>query len=109
VPMRVVRTEASPQSESGTFKSTMRKLMKFKNISALAIAGLMMVGTCMAGPLSEADRKWSKVVEEMIVTGTSTIATPLKHRAEIARKLATKHGKRSRVIKKWDSFQIIIS
>lgn len=64
--------------------------------------GAVLCGTLAAGELSESDRKWGKVVEEMIQNGTEKISTTSSARADLAVELAKKH-KRNGSIKKTDS------
>ena len=59
---------------------------------SLFLASLV-VCTAFAGELSEADQKWSAVVEKMIEKGADKISTPDANRAELAAKLAKKYNR----------------
>lgn len=77
-----------------------------KKLSSLLL-GLLITGTAFAAaPLDEADQKWVAVVEQMIATGNTTITTPSEKRAEIARQLAEKAGRKADVEKVDGAFRI---
>ena len=73
-----------------------------------SIAICLSVAAVSAGELSEADKKWSGVVEKMITEGPATISTPSANRAELARELAAKHKRECKVEKLANGFKITV-
>ena len=53
----------------------------------------LVLSAAFAGELSEADQKWSSVVEKMIEKGADKISTPNANRADLAVKLAKKYNR----------------
>ena len=79
-----------------------------KTLHSLILA-LAFTGTAFAGTsLDAADQKWSAAVEKMIAAGNTTISTPLEKRAEIARQLAGKAGRKAEVSKVDGAFRITV-
>jgi len=80
-----------------------------KLIKTLIAACLLTAFSGIAGELSDADQKWSKAVERMISHGSTTISTPQENRVRIAKKLAAKFGRETKVEKTKKSYKIIVS
>lgn len=79
-----------------------------KNMKLLSGICLLAAMTCFAEELSEADRKWSQAVESKIAQGDTTISTPSESRAKLAKKLATKLGRSSKVEKTDAGYRIVV-
>lgn len=79
-----------------------------KTIKLLSGICLLTAMTCVAGELSEADKKWSQAVEAKIAQGDTTISTPSESRAKLAKELATKQGRSCKVEKTDTGFRIVL-
>jgi hypothetical protein len=74
----------------------------------LLIAVCALTNVVWAGELSEADKKWSVVVEKMIAGGETTVSTPSESRAKLAKDLAAKQGKESTIEKTTAGYKVVI-
>lgn len=67
----------------------------------ILLAGcLLATFACLADTTTttkSADKKWSEAVEKMIAAGPTTISTPSESRAELAKSLAEKAGRKCEV------------
>jgi hypothetical protein len=82
--------------------------MTARTIKLLLGVSLVTAMTCNAGELSDADKKWSQAVESKIAQGATTISTPSKSRAKLAKELADKHGRPSQVRKTDTGYRIVV-
>ncbi len=76
-----------------------------KSLKVLLLA-LTLATPAFAVETSEADQKWSQVVEKIIAQGTTTISTPSEKRVEIAKQLAQKAGRSVEVTKSESGYRI---
>lgn len=72
----------------------------------LIAAGFLFTGAAFAAEFSQADLKWGKAVEKMILSGKKDISTPSTNRVEIAKKLAVKYGRTAKVMKTKKGYRI---
>ena len=84
------------------------QITRMKTIKILLGIGLLTAMTCFAGEVSEADQKWSKVVEAKIVEGATTISTPSEARVKLAKELAQKHQRQCRVEKTDKGYRVVV-
>lgn len=74
------------------------------------ILGLLLASSAFAGDTTnDADQKWSAAVEKKIAAGNTTISTPSEKRAEIAKQLAEKAGRKAEVSKVETGYRIKVS
>lgn len=79
-----------------------------KKFALLAAVCVLTATSTFATELSKSDRKWCAAVEEMITAGPATIATPNENRAKLAKQLADKHGRESKIEKTDKGYKIIV-
>jgi hypothetical protein len=79
-----------------------------KTIKLLSGICLLTAMTCLAGELSEADKKWSQAVETKIAQGGTTISTPSESRAKLATELADKQGRSSKIEKTDTGYRVVV-
>lgn len=72
------------------------------------ISACLLTGISYAGELSKADQKWSEAVQKMIAAGAATISTPVESRAKLAKELADKRGRESKVEKTDKGYRIVV-
>ncbi len=72
------------------------------------IAVCLLTGVSYGGELSKADQKWSEAVEKMIAAGAATISTPAESRAKLAKELAEKRGRASKIEKTEKGYKVVV-
>lgn len=63
-----------------------------KQLTALTAAWVLLAIAAFAGPLSEVDQKWLKVVETKITSGQTRVSTPVEQRVALLKDWAEKNG-----------------
>lgn len=79
-----------------------------KKISTLLLASLLLTGAAFAADTGTADQRWATAVEKMIVGGAATISAPNETRVQIAKELATKHGRKTEVVKLESGYRVTV-
>lgn len=77
---------------------------------AVLIVGLALTFSYVAqAEVSDADKKWLKVVETMVAEGKTKVTTPSQSRADLAKEWAAKSGYTVQVSKTATGFQLDLS
>lgn len=82
--------------------------MTTKALTSFLLTCALMVAISQAGDKKEGDKKWAEVVEQMIASGPATISTPQQNRAKIAKELAEKHGRKTKIEPIENGYRIVI-
>ncbi len=80
------------------------KSMPMKTLKVLFLAAALTTPVFAAD--TDADQKWSVVVEKIIAEGKTTISTPSEKRVEIAKQIAQKAGRKVEVTKSDSGYRI---
>lgn len=69
---------------------------------------MLAAASLVAGETDSADQKWKAAVEQKIGAGPTTISTPSEERAQIAKALAEKLGRKSEVQKTEGGYRVVV-
>ena len=82
--------------------------MTTKALTSFLLTCALMVGISQAGDKKDGDKKWAEVVEKMITSGLATISTPKETRAKLAKEIAEKHGRKTKIEPIENGYRIVI-
>ena len=74
---------------------------------SLTLAFLLTAG--FASDAGAADRQWARRVEKLFGRKRSSITTPLEHRAQLARSIAEKLGRKCEVVRVETGFKVTVT
>ena len=78
-----------------------------KLFTSLMVGCLLAAFTC-AAETTDADKKWSEAVQKIIAAGPTTLSTPSASRAELAKSLAEKAGRKCEVERVAAGYKIVV-
>lgn len=78
-----------------------------RTITTLIAVGLLATAA-FAKELSDSDKKWGEAVRKMIAAGPATISTPDENRAKLAKEIADKEGRESKIESNGKVYKVVV-
>ena len=82
--------------------------MTTKALTSFLLTCALMVGISQAGDKKDGDKKWAAAVEQMIASGPATISTPKEARAKLAKEIAEKHGRTTKIQPIENGYRVVV-